>query len=124
MMNSVRDDMMIALTLSGYDMNSRNPDEINAAKDLLLKQKPLVLSYTGDEVKDKMIQGEAAMAVIYSGDAVTIMDPEEGNADLKYVIPKEGTNLWFDNMCVLKGTKHKDLAEKFINFMCAGISPR
>lgn len=118
MMNSVRDGMMIALTLSGYDMNSRDEAEINAAKELLMKQKPLVLSYTGDEVKDKMIQGEAALAVIYSGDAVTIMDPEEGNADLKYVIPKEGTNLWFDNMCVIKGTKHKDLAEKFINFMC------
>ena len=46
------------------------------------------------------------------------MDPENGNPDLRYVVPKEGTNLWFDNMCIVKGSKHKDLAEKFINFMC------
>ena len=46
------------------------------------------------------------------------MDPKNGNPDLRYVIPSEGSNLWFDNMCVVKGSKHKELAEKFINFMC------
>ena len=75
-----------------------------------------MLAYTGDEVKDKMISGEAAMAVCYSGDAITMI---EQNEDLDYVVPKEGSNLWFDNMCVLKDAPNKELAEQFINFMCS-----
>ena len=118
MMNSVRDSMMVGLLVCGFDMNTRDMSEIEQARDKLLEQKPLVLAYTGDDVKDKMIQGEAAMAVIYSGDAITIMDPDEGNPDLKYVIPEEGTNIWFDNMCVLKDSQNKDLAMEYINFMC------
>ena len=118
MMNSVRDSMMVGLLVCGFDMNTRDMSEIEQARDKLLEQKPLVLAYTGDDVKDKMIQGEAAMAVIYSGDAITIMDSDEGNPDLKYVIPEEGTNIWFDNMCVLKDSQNKDLAMEYINFMC------
>lgn len=116
MMNSVRDSMGIALLLCGYDMNSRNEQEIEAAKEKLIEQKPLVLAYTGDEVKDKMVAGEAAMAVCYSGDAITMI---EQNPDLDYVIPEEGSNLWFDNMCVMKDAPNKELAEKFIDFMCS-----
>jgi len=118
MMNSVRDSMMVAMAILGYDFNTRDEAKINEAFELLQKQQPLVLSYTGDEVKDKMISGEAALCVMYSGDAVTVMDPDEGNADLKYIVPKEGTNIWFDNMCIVKGSENKELAEKFINFMC------
>lgn len=116
MMNSVRDSMGIALILCGYDMNSRDPEEIEEAKNKLIEQKPLVLAYTGDEVKDKMVAGEAAMAVCYSGDAITMI---EQNEDLAYVIPEEGSNLWFDNMCIPKGAPNKELAEQFINFMCS-----
>lgn len=114
MMNSVRDSMGIALLLSGYDMNSRNESEIEAAKNKLIEQKDLVLAYTGDEIKDKMIAGEAALAVVYSGDAITMIDQNE---DLDYIIPKEGSNVWFDNMCVMKDTDQKVLAEQFINYM-------
>lgn len=114
MMNSVRDSMAIALMSLGYDMNSRDMDELKEAEAKLLEQKDLVLAYTGDEIKDKMIAGEAALAIVYSGDASTMI---EQNEDLDYVIPTEGTNLWFDNMCILKDTKNQELAEKFINFM-------
>lgn len=116
MMNSVRDSMGIALMLNGADMNSRNDADIEAAKEKLIEQKPLVLAYTGDEIKDKMISGEAALAVCYSGDAITMIDQ---NPDLDYIIPSEGSNVWFDNMCVLKDAPQKELAEKFINFMCS-----
>ena len=80
----------------------------------LVEQKPLVLAYLVDEAKDKMIAGEGALAVAWSGDAMFMM---EKNPDLAYAIPKEGTNLWFDSMVVLKGTKHKAEAEEFINYM-------
>lgn len=115
MMDSMRDSIGVALKMLGYSMNTRDMDEINEAIAMLKEQKPLVLAYTGDEVKDKMIAGEAALAVLYSGDAVTVMDENE---DLAYVVPKEGSNIWFDNMCILASSQHKTEAEEFLNFMC------
>ncbi len=67
-------------------MNSVNPKEINEAKNLLMKQKDLVLAYVNDEGKDRLLGGEVAMGMLYSGDAVTLM---EQNPDLDYAIPKE-----------------------------------
>ena len=67
MMNSVRDSMMIGLKILGYDVNTRDKAQIQQAADLLTQQKPLVLAYYMDEMKDKMIAGEAALCVMYSG---------------------------------------------------------
>ena len=80
----------------------------------MIKQKPLVYAYVGDEVKDIMIGEEAAIAVVWSGDAVAMI---RQNENLEYVIPKEGTNLWFDNMVIPKNGKNKEGAEQFVNFM-------
>ncbi|CAM2931830.1 spermidine/putrescine ABC transporter substrate-binding protein [Hathewaya histolytica] len=114
MLDSQRDSIGIALKKLGYSVNSKNTNELNKAKEELMKQKPLVYAYVGDEVKDQMVEGEAAIAVVWSGDALTMM---ENNENLEYVIPKEGTNLWFDNMVIPKGSEHKKEAEMFINFM-------
>ena len=114
MMDSQRDSIAIALLKLGYDVNTTNSDQLTAAGNELMKQKKLVLAYTGDEVRDKMENNEAAMAVIYSGDAVTTMAK---NPDLAYVIPKEGGNIWFDAMVVPKSSAKKADAEAYINFM-------
>ena len=114
MLDSQRDSMAIALKKLGYSMNSRGEKELEKAKEELIKQKPLVYAYVGDEVKDLMVGEEAAIAVVWSGDAVAMI---RNNSDLEYVIPKEGTNLWFDNMVIPKNAKNKEMAEKFINFM-------
>ncbi len=115
MYDSVRDSMGVALKRLGYSMNTTDKDELNEARDSLIEQKPLVLAYVSDDVKDKMINNNGALAVVYSGDAVICMDENE---DLGYVVPKEGSNLWFDNMVVLKSTKNKEAAELFINYLC------
>ena len=114
MLDSQRDSIGVALKKLGYSLNSRNEAELEEAKQILIEQKPLVLAYVGDEVKDKMISGEAALAVVWSGDA-TFMKWE--NPDLEYAIPKEGSNLWFDAMVIPKSSKNKKEAELFINFM-------
>lgn len=114
MFDSVRDTMGIALKKLGYSMNSTNPKEINEAKELLIKQKDLVLAYVNDEGKDRLLGEEAAMGIIYSGDAVSLI---KENHNLAYVIPKEGTNKWVDAMCIPSTAKHKKEAEKFINFL-------
>ncbi len=114
MMNSTRDTLGVALKRLGYSMNSRNEKELEEAKKSLIEQKPIVLAYLVDETKNQMVNEEASIAVMYSGDAIVA---KSENENLDYVIPKEGSNLWFDTLAILKGTKHKENAEKFINFM-------
>lgn len=99
----------------GYSMNTKNVAELEAARDKLIEQKPLVLAYVVDEVKDMMIGESAAMAVVWSGDAYYCMSENE---NLEYVIPKEGTNYWFDSMIIPSTSKHQKEAELFIDFMC------
>lgn len=115
MLNSQRDTLAVALLKLGYSMNTRNLNELEEAKQELIKQRPLVYAYQGDEVKDTMIGGEAALAVVWSGDAVAMI---RDNPDLEYAIPKEGTNLWFDSMVIPNTAKNKEGAEAFINFLC------
>ncbi|MBZ2175316.1 spermidine/putrescine ABC transporter substrate-binding protein [Schnuerera sp. xch1] len=114
MLDSQRDSIGVALKKLGYSMNTENIDELQEAKEELVKQKPLVYAYVGDEVKELMVGEEAALAVVWSGDAVTMINE---NKNLEYVIPKEGTNIWFDNMVIPKNAKNKELAEEFINFL-------
>lgn len=117
MVDSPRDAFALALKKLGYSLNTTNPQELEAAKKELIKQKSsgLVRAYMVDEVKDAMLSGEAALAVVWSGDAITLMDE---NPDLGYAFPKEGSNKWFDALCIPKNAKHKENAEKFINFLC------
>jgi len=114
MLDSQRESIGVALKKLGYSMNTRNLDELEQAKEELIKQKPLVYAYVGDEVKELMVAEEAALAVVWSGDAVAMM---RENENLEYVIPKEGSNIWFDNMVIPKNAQNKELAEEFINFM-------
>ena len=114
MLDSSRDSLGIALKLLGYSMNSRDEKEMDEAAELLMKQYPLVYAYLVDQTKDIMINGEAALAVMYSGDAV---DALSENEDLAYAVPKEGSNLWFDSMVIPKNARNPENAEKFINFM-------
>lgn len=117
MLDSIRDSMGIALKSLGYSMNTRNPVELEAAKAKLVEQKQrgIVKAYQVDETKDKMVQNEAALALVYSGDAQYAIDL---NPDLAYAIPKEGSNVWVDGMVIPKTAKNKENAEKFINFLC------
>lgn len=114
MFDSVRDTMGISLKRLGYSMNTTNPKEINEAMNELMRQKDLVLAYVNDEGKDRLLGGEVAMGIIYSGDAVTLM---EENPNLDYAIPKEGTNKWVDAMTIPKSAQNKKEAEMFINFL-------
>lgn len=114
MYDSQRDSVGVALKKLGYSMNSTNDLELNLAKHLLTEQKPLVKEYLFDIIKTKMIDEEAALATVYSGDAY---DAISKNENLSYVIPKEGSNIWIDSFVVPKSARNKSNAYKFINFM-------
>lgn len=114
MLDSQRDTFAVALKKLGYSMNTRDRGELEEAKEELIKQKPLVYAYVGDEGKDLMVGEEAALSVVWSGDALAMV---RENENLAYSIPKEGTNLWFDNMVIPKNARNKEMAHEFLNFM-------
>ena len=117
MMDSYRDTLGLVLKMQGYSMNERSEEALGEARDILIKQKQdgIVKAYQLDETKDKMIAGEAALAVVYSGDALYAM---EGSEDLAYVVPMEGSNIWLDGMCIPKESKNPEAAMVFIDYMC------
>lgn len=117
MMDSVRDAFAAALRYLGYSLNSKDEKELEAAKKLLQEQNPLVQAYVVDQVRDKMIGGEAILGVIYSGEAIYV---KRENPNLEYVIPKEGSNVWIDGWVVPKNAPNTENAMKWINFMCRG----
>ena len=117
MMKSIRDTIGMTLKMLGYSMNTREIEQLEVAKVRLLQQKAdgIVKGYLLDETKDKMIAGEAALALMYSGDALYSMMENEA---LEYVVPIEGSNVWVDGMCIPKGSQNKEAAQQFIDFMC------
>ena len=115
MQDSVRDAYMVGEMLLGYDINTVDESELSKVTDLLIEQKPLVQAYVVDQVRDKMIGNEAALGVIYSGEAIYT---QRENPDLEYVIPEEGTNIWIDSWVIPKNAPHPENAEKFIDFLC------
>ena len=119
MQDSVRDAFMVALKKEGHSMNTVSDKDLDEALQDLIRQKPLVQAYVVDQVRDKMIGEEAAVGVIYSGEILYVQGELEGtDVEVDYVIPEEGTNLWVDGWVIPKNAKHKENAEKWINFLC------
>ena len=78
--------------------------------------KPVYQGIWMDQILEKLPSEEIVAAPYYNGDAVTMIDE---NPDLAFYVPKEGTNLFVDAMCIPKNAKNVSGAEKFINFMCS-----
>ena len=114
MYDSQRDSLMVALKLLGYSLNTREERELEAARDLLIEQGPLVIAYVTDHVINSMIAGNAALAVVYSGDAAFIMSENE---NMNFAIPREGSNFWVDAMVIPRIAQNVELAHEFINFL-------
>lgn len=115
MFDNPRDAFAIAELMQGYSLNTENPDELENAARKLRQQKKIVQGYVMDEIFDKMGAGDALIAPYYAGDALTILDENE---DLNFVVPKSGTNLFIDAMCIPSSARQKEAAEMYINFMC------
>lgn len=115
MPDSVRDAFMVALKRLGYSLNTADETELREAQQLLLDQKSMIYSYLVDEAQDEMIAENAAMAVVYSGEAGFAM---EFNENLAFSVPKEGSNMWIDSWFIPKTCTNQENAEKFLNFLC------
>ena len=115
MYNNSRDAIGISLIKNGNSVNTSNKYDIKNAADDILKLKDNLQAFVSDEIFARMESGSAYITPAYGGDALAMM---EENPDLDYVIPKEGSNLYVDSMCIVKGSKNKQAAEKYINFLC------
>ncbi|UNT95075.1 extracellular solute-binding protein [Allobaculum mucilyticum] len=113
--DSERDQFMAALKNLGYSMNTSDPKELAAAYDWLVNivqtMEPEIVT---DEIIDNMANGRKALGMIYSGDATYVM---QENENMGYYLPKEGTNVWVDAMCIPKNAQNVDLAYAFINYV-------
>ncbi|MCF0258461.1 MAG: ABC transporter substrate-binding protein [Erysipelotrichaceae bacterium] len=112
--DSERDQFMVALKALGYSMNSDNPQELEEAyswlDDLV---KTMDAEIVTDEIIDNMANARKALGLVYSGDGTYIMAE---NPDIGYYMPKQGTNIWLDGMCIPKNAQNVDLAYAFINY--------
>lgn len=113
MLDDRRETLGVALKLLGYSINTTDIEQLNRAKEKLIEQRPLVKQYKS-EAEELLIAGDVVLAHSWSGDAFRAA---EKRPDIRYVIPKEGSSQFIDTVCVPKTAPHKDLAEKFINYL-------
>jgi len=91
---------------------------IYAVEDVLLRAKPQIAGWEADFGKERMCQGKVWLNLTWSGDAQWAIDEEEEGVDLAYVVPKEGSNAWFDGWVIPIYAKNTKAASYWINFMC------
>ena len=114
LLNDSRETIGMALKKNGFSNNSTDPAEVEKAFQDLKALAPNVLAFDTDTIKQKFIAEEAWIGTMWTGDAsYTLKD----NPNIGFVVPKEGATIWADTFAIPKGAKHKELAEKFINFI-------
>ena len=114
LVDSAREVIGMGLNSLDYSLNTTNIDELEKATAKLKELSPNVKAIIGDEITQLMVNGEAAVALTWSGQAADMM---ADNEDIDYSIPEEGSNLWFDNMVIPRTSSNIDGAHAFINFM-------
>lgn len=114
LIDGAREVIGLALNSDGHSLNSKDDALLTAASTKLDGLTSNVKAIVADEIKMYMINGESAAAVTFSGEASEMLD---SNEHLHYVIPEEGSNLWFDNIVIPKTAKNVDGAYDFINYM-------
>ena len=117
MVNNSGEVIGATLRYLGYSINSSNPSELAEAETLLKKQKPLLIGYLGaEDYWDSLESGDGDiwMAQAYSGDVIAIAAE---NPDIEYVLPIEGTDLYFDCLAISRDAPNAAAAHAFINFV-------
>jgi spermidine/putrescine transport system substrate-binding protein len=118
LIDNARDMIGAALKYQGYSLNSSDPAQLREARDLLLATKKRAAGFDGSVAgKSKVLSKTARVAIVYSGEAARGMAEDK---DTVYVIPREGSQIWLDNLAILAKAPHRDLAEKFVNYLLDG----
>lgn len=112
--NEPADVIGITLKSLGYSANSTNEQEINKANEKLKELIPNIKDISSANAITYFITNNFAVGMAFSGDAKLILD---NSKDFEFIYPKEGALKWADGMVILKDSKNKDLAYKFIDFI-------
>lgn len=112
--NNSRDAYAIAMQLCGITPDTFTKADVDVATEKLKEQKPLLKKYVMDQVFIEMENDQATIAPYYAGDIYTMTT---NNENLVGVLPKEGSNLFVDSMCIPANAQNVDGAHKFIDFM-------
>jgi spermidine/putrescine-binding protein len=104
----------MALVVLGYDKNSTDPAQLEAAKQKLLELTPNIKLYDSDSPKTALLSGEVIAGVVWNGEAALA---HQENSAIDYVLPEEGCGVWYDNLALPKDPPHKDAAEAFLNWV-------
>jgi spermidine/putrescine transport system substrate-binding protein len=113
-LDDMRSGMVPALKKLGYSVNTRNEIELAEARNLMFAQKAMVRTYSSETYIDLLKSGDIWIAQGWSGDIFQVM---KENPDIIFVIPREGSYIWVDNMVIPKGAPNRTTAEAFINYI-------
>jgi len=125
LMDDIREVIGAGLMSLGYSLNSRNPAEIEAAVNEVLKWKPNIRKFDAESYKTEVPSGATWIGHAYSTDTTQVIvgDEEEGNAprnDIGFALPKEGFTIAFDEMVISASAPNPDLAYAFMNYVYDG----
>jgi putrescine transport system substrate-binding protein len=110
----------VVLSYLGRDPNSQKAEDLAAAEETLLKIRPYIRNINSSEYIEALANGDLCVAVGYNGDILQARDrARDANkgVDVKYIVPKEGSILWFDMLAIPKDAPHPDAAYAYINYI-------
>lgn len=100
-------------------MRDSSDESLQMVQDYLMQCKPGVYGWEADLGKEQMTKNRAYVSLNWSGDAVwAIEEAAAVGVELDYVVPEEGSTVWFDGWVIPKYAKNIKAATYFINFMC------
>ena len=114
MLDDQRETLGAALMYLGYSINDTDPAHLDEAKNLLIEQAKCVKAYDSETNGDLLVAGETALAHIWTGAALVAKSEKDS---IEYVIPKEGTTIWQDNLAVPVDAPNAYTAMAFINYL-------
>jgi putrescine transport system substrate-binding protein len=112
--------LRVVLSYLGRDPNSQKPEDAAAAEETLLKIRPYIRNINSSEYIEALANGDICVAVAYNGDILQARDrARDANkgVEVKYMVPKEGTILWFDMLAIPKDAPHPDAAYAYLNYI-------
>jgi putrescine transport system substrate-binding protein len=120
MLDSADDILPAALSYLGLDPNSTKDADLQKAADLMTRIRPSVRKFHSSEYLNALASGEICLVVGFSGDVKQSQKraaEARNGVEIAYAIPKEGAQLWFDNLAIPRDSKNVAEAHEFINFL-------
>jgi spermidine/putrescine transport system permease protein len=114
MLDDARETFTAALRLRGLGVNTTDPAQLAAAQALLVAQRPLVRAYNSSNFEDVLLSGDVWLAQGWNGQFARAMAQDP---DIAYVVPKEGSSLFLDNLAIPRDAPHPELAHAFLDFV-------